>query len=62
MKASEAKYKNGNVLTHKSDGSKITIVAIVADQYKFDCGDEFPHYEFFEYIETNYMMLKDESK
>ena len=49
----EPKYKHGDVL-YNNNGSKIEIIDIVADQYKFDCGDEYPHYEFFAYIESNY--------
>jgi hypothetical protein len=48
------KYTSGDVLYKKDDGSKIKIIDIVGDQYKFECGDEYPHYEFFEYIEYNY--------
>lgn len=50
----EPKYKHGDVLYKNNNGSKIEIIDIVADQYKFDCGDEYPHYEFFGYIESNY--------
>jgi hypothetical protein len=47
-------FKQGDILYEISDGSKIEIIDIVADQYKFKCGDEYPHYEFFGYIESNY--------
>jgi hypothetical protein len=47
-------FKQGDILYEISDGSKIEIIDIVADQYKFECGDEYPHYEFFGYIESNY--------
>lgn len=50
----EPKYKGGDILYKINDGSKIEIIDIVADQYKFECGDEYPHYEFFGYIEHNY--------
>lgn len=53
----EPKYKAGDILVD-ANGNRIEIVAIVADQYKFECGDNYPHYEFFEYIEHNYK-LKD---
>ncbi len=50
----EPKFKQGDILYNVSDGNKIEIIDIVADQYKFECGDEYPHYEFFGYIESNY--------
>ena len=52
------RFNAGDVLVKKThDEPSIKILAIVADQYKFECGDEFPHYEFFDYIETNYEMV-----
>ena len=52
------KYKAGDVLVKKThDEPSVKILDIVADQYKFDCGDDFPHYEFFSYIDHYYELV-----
>lgn len=51
------KYNVGDVLVNDK-GESIKIMAIVADQYKFDCGDEFPHYDFFDCIESQFTAIK----
>lgn len=53
MKEEKPLYKKGDILIDDS-GNIIEILAVVADQYKFECGDDYPHYEFFGYIEHNY--------
>lgn len=51
------KYNVGNVLVNDK-GESIKILAIVADQYMFDCGDDFPHYDFFDCIESQFTPIK----
>ena len=52
------KFKEGDVLVDKLHMKpSIKILAIVADQYKYDCGDEFPHYEFTHIIDNKYELV-----
>lgn len=51
------KYSVGNVLVNDK-GERIKIMAIVADQYMFDCGDEYPHYDFLDCIESQFTPIK----
>ncbi len=48
-----AKFRTGDVLINKDNGSRITILAIVADQYKYMEGDDVK-YEFTKCIESHY--------
>ena len=54
-------YKVGDVCINK-DGGIVTIVAIVADQYKYDTTDyPYERYEFFRAFENQYKRnMKDE--
>ena len=54
-------YKEGDVCVNEK-GEEVTIVAIVADQYKFDCaGWPYKEYEFFRPFEHMYKKIsKDE--
>ena len=52
------KFKEGHILVDKLHSKpSIKILAIVGDQYKYDCGDEFPHYEFTSSIDNNYELV-----
>ena len=51
-------YNTGDVCVDK-DGGEVTIVAIVADQYKYDANDyPYEKYEFFRAFESMYKVKK----
>jgi len=51
-------YKIGDVCVDK-DGNEVTIVSIVADQYKYDANDyPYEKYEFFRAFENMYKVKK----
>lgn len=54
------RFKRGDKLRNR-DGKEqpITVIAIVADQYKYWGEEEYPLYEFVDYIDANYDIVSD---